>query len=163
MQELPNESALIADLKATFPGLPVRPISEYGLPEFTHGVWTGSGTNANFTDGLPLFIDWQDWFYDGGVHEGFTAWLESRGWYIENHDGETMFIIPIASARALATTDADLEAHISNLGEQMQAAYARWESDGCFSDRGAAVGLRMRMEAAIASRSPERAEAQVSP
>lgn len=100
---LPSESALITDLKSTYPGLHVRPISEFGKDyKDWIGVWTGGP--GDMPDGLPIFnslIHSTDEGYDGGVHDGFMAWLDSRGWYIENYDGMTMFIIPIAYATGL--------------------------------------------------------------
>lgn len=98
-KEFPSEAALIADLKATFPGLPVRPLREFGNKHYRHGVWTGAGSGCAFSDGEPLFISWHADGYDGGVHEGFSAWLESRGWYVENYDGATLFIVPILQAQ----------------------------------------------------------------
>jgi hypothetical protein len=101
-----SESALIADLKSTYPDLHVRPLREFGKDyRDWSGVWTGGP--GDMPDGLPIFDDLRyhgdsddpaDGSYDGGVHDGFTAWLESRGWYIENYDGETMHIIPISYA-----------------------------------------------------------------
>ena len=106
-KEFPSESALIADLKTTFPGLHVRPVREFGKDYRDWiGVWTGG--HGDMSDGLPIFNhlryygdsdDPADGSYDGGVHDGFTAWIKARGWYIENYDGETMFIIPIAYAK----------------------------------------------------------------
>lgn len=49
--------------------------------------------------------------------------------------------------------DSELEKHIEDLGLLMIAAYNRYETSGCFADRGEADGLRLQMEAAIASRS----------
>lgn len=106
-QELPNESALIADMAATFPCLFKRPLREFG-PDYANmiGVWTGGP--GDMPDGLPIFNHLRtygdsenpaDGSYDGGIHDGFTEWLELRGWYIENHDGETMLIIPISYAK----------------------------------------------------------------
>lgn len=51
--------------------------------------------------------------------------------------------------------NSELEAHIADLGKLMESAYAKYEATGCFSARGEADALRLRMEAAIASRSPE--------
>ena len=99
--DLPSEAALIADLRATFPGLPARPVREFGLRGFDHGVWTGND-GAVMPDGEPIFDCLQLGLvdgYDGGIHEAFTAWLELRGWYIENYDGATFLIIPIAQAQ----------------------------------------------------------------
>ena len=50
--------------------------------------------------------------------------------------------------------DSELEKHIEDLGLLMVAAYNRYEVSGCFADRGEADGWRLKMEAAIASRSP---------
>lgn len=101
--EPPKESELIADLKATYPGLHVRPLREFGSDyKEMIGVWTGG--EGDMPDGLPIFnslVHSTDEGYDGGVHDGFTEWLEFRGWYIENYDGQVMFIIPIAYAKEL--------------------------------------------------------------
>ena len=114
-QELPSESKLMADMDATFPGLFKRPLREFGK-DYTNmiGAWTGGP--GDMPDGLPIFNslryhgdsqDPSDGSYDGGVHDGFTAWLESRGWYVENYDGATYLVIPIAYA-------AELESEIFN-------------------------------------------------
>ena len=99
-KNLPSESALIADLKATFPGLFVRPLREFGAAGFDYGAWTGIDGAAQFADGTPLFVS--PCFcadeYDGDIHAGFSTWLDARGWYIENYDGTTLFIVPAALA-----------------------------------------------------------------
>lgn len=96
----PSESALIADLKSAFPGLHIRPLREFGASGFDHGVCTGMDGAAQFSDGTPLFltVPSEEDGYDGGIHTGFSAWLDARGWYIENYDGETLFIVPTALA-----------------------------------------------------------------
>ena len=109
-KELPSESQLMADMDATFPQLFKRPLREFGKDYASMiGVWTGGP--GDMPDGLPIFSslryhgdseDPSDGSYDGGVHDGFTAWLESRGWYVENHDGETYLVIPIAYAAELS-------------------------------------------------------------
>lgn len=55
-------------------------------------------------------------------------------------------------------THAELEKHIQDLGLLMVAAYNRYEVSGCFADRGEADGLRLQLNAAIASRSPVQAD-----
>ena len=108
IEKLPSESALIEEMKATYPGLHIRPVREFGK-DYAHwiGVWTGGP--GDMPDGLPIFDSLRhhgdsdnpsDGAYDGGVHDGFSAWLEARGWYLENHDGATFLIIPIAYAKA---------------------------------------------------------------
>jgi hypothetical protein len=90
-----SEAALIADLVATFPGIHARPLREFGAAGFDQGVWTGG--EALMPDGLPIFsplMQGED-THDGGVHTGFTAWLEARGWYLENYDGGTYMIVPL--------------------------------------------------------------------
>ena len=98
--QFPSEESLIADLRATYPGLHVRPLREYG------GTWKGSvggwtGGPGDMPDGLPIFNDlaYGEDGYDGGVHEGFTAWLEARGWYMECEDAGTYVVIPILAAQ----------------------------------------------------------------
>ena len=98
--ELPSESQLMADLKATFPALWFRPLREFGKDYANMiGVWTGG--SGDMPDGLPIFNELEhgceeEW--DGHVHKGFTAWLELRGWYTETYDAGTYFVIPIAYA-----------------------------------------------------------------
>lgn len=99
-QELPSEAALIADIKATYPSLWFRPVREFGkdYAEWI-GVWTGG--DGVMPDGLPIFNGLDDGSseeWDCHVHKAFTAWLESRGWYVEAHDAETYLVIPIAYA-----------------------------------------------------------------
>ena len=111
-KEFPNEATLIAEMKATFPGLMARPVREFGLQGFNHGAWTGGP--GNMPDGLPIFDPLQhgvDDGYDGGVHEGFTAWLERRGWYLENYDGSAYLAIPILQAQQLGAAWAAYEAN----------------------------------------------------
>jgi hypothetical protein len=99
---LPCQHQLIAEMKATFPGIHARPLAEFGLAGSDYGVWTGMDGLVTMGD-EPIFLDacLHADGYDGGIHEGFLAWLESRGWYVENYDGATLFIIPIAFATAL--------------------------------------------------------------
>lgn len=87
-----TEDALIADMKATFPGLMARHGIEFSS-KYPGTVWTGG--EGDMPDGLPIFAHWSDAEeYDGGVHRGFTAWLENRGWYLENYDGVTFLAYP---------------------------------------------------------------------
>ena len=99
-KNFPSESALIADLKSAFPGLHIRPLREFGASGFDCGVWTGMDSAVLFSDGKPMFLPAPVSVdgYDGGIHDGFTAWLDARGWYVENYDGETLFIVPVAHA-----------------------------------------------------------------
>lgn len=95
MKSKADEDRLIAELLATFPGLCARPLSDFGAPGWERGVWTGG--DAVMPDGLPIFgslaINDSD-YYNGTVHHAFEAWLQDRGWYIENYDGATHFIVP---------------------------------------------------------------------
>ena len=109
--KLPSESILIADLKATYPGLHVRPVREFGN-DYKDWIGVLTGGPGDMPDGLPIFnslVHTTNEGYDGGVHDGFTAWLETRGWYIENYDGMTMFIIPIEYAKSLGEPLKNLE------------------------------------------------------
>lgn len=89
------EPELLADLLATYPGIHARPLREFGAAGWEHGVWTGG--DALMPDGLPIFSTLMqgEETHDGGVHTGFTAWLEARGWYLECYDGGTYFIVPL--------------------------------------------------------------------
>lgn len=96
----PSEEALLRDLLATYPGIHARPLQEFGAQGFDYGVW--SGGEAEMPDGLPIFttLMYGEPTHDGGVHTGFLAWLELRGWYVENYDGETYMIVPLQSVDA---------------------------------------------------------------
>jgi hypothetical protein len=64
-------------------------------------------------DGLPIFNELEhgceeEW--DGHVHKGFTAWLESRGWYTETDDAGTYLVIPIAYATEMSDEISSKEA-----------------------------------------------------
>lgn len=95
---LPSESSLLAELALTFPGLHKRPLREFGKNYAAMiGVWTGGP--GDMPDGLPIFNSTEfGGAYDGHIHKEFLAWLERRGWYVENHDEATFLIIPIAYA-----------------------------------------------------------------
>lgn len=95
-----NETQLLAEMKATFPGIHARPLKEFGATGFTYGVWTGG--EALMPDDWPIFttLHANEPEYDGGVHRAFTAWLESRGWYLECYDYGTYMALPIALAEA---------------------------------------------------------------
>ena len=102
MSALPDQDGLLADLKATFPGIFARPLGDFGAQGWGHGVWTGAD-GTTMPDGLPIFSNLMEGeeTHDGGVHTAFLAWLEARGWYVETWDGETHLIVPIALAEAL--------------------------------------------------------------
>lgn len=92
-QELSQE-ALIADMKSAFPGLLARTGAEFGK-DYSGAVWTGG--EACMPDGMRILSYMNESEeYDGGVHEGFTAWLENRGWYLECYDGETYLAYPVS-------------------------------------------------------------------
>lgn len=55
-------------------------------------------------------------------------------------------------------TDQEHKKHIEDCGLLMTAAYIRYEATHCFNDRAEADAWRMRMEAAIAARSPAQIE-----
>lgn len=95
----PSEAALIADLKATFPGVTARPAAEYGVPSISHGAWVGG--EPMMPDGMPMFstlVCSDPDFYDGAVHHAFIAWLLHRGWCIEEYDVSAFLITSTAEA-----------------------------------------------------------------
>lgn len=89
--------AMRADLAATFPGLWMRPLSEFGGQwKGAEGIWAG-GDDTAMPDGLPILwtLECADPdYYDGHVHHAFVAWLTARGWAYERHDAATLFIVP---------------------------------------------------------------------
>ena len=100
-KELPSESALISDLRATFPGMHIRPLREFGSDWRNRvGVWTGGTGDSDgcMPDGLAIFntLAYGEEEYDGPIHTGFLIWLELRGWYIESYDAATHHIVAIA-------------------------------------------------------------------
>lgn len=91
-----TEAELIADLKATFPGIYARPVREYGQPEYQEGVWVAG--EACMPDGLPIFrmsCSADPDHYNGYAHHAFEAWLETRGYLLECWDVDTHFAIPV--------------------------------------------------------------------
>ena len=51
-------------------------------------------------------------------------------------------------------TDRQREIYIKAMGDKLNAAHAQYEVSHCFADKGTALGIKCRMEAAIAARSP---------
>ena len=89
--------AMRADLSATFPGLWMRPLREFGGQwKDAVGIWAG-GDDTAMPDGLPILwtLECADPdHYDGHVHHAFVAWLKARGWAYELYDAATLFIVP---------------------------------------------------------------------
>ncbi|MDR6389192.1 hypothetical protein [Paraburkholderia phenoliruptrix] len=90
---------LIADIRATFPG-----VKAMKRESCTGGErWMiGAEQATSFPDGLSVFCDCAGCFesgtHDGGVHLAFAAWIENRGFYLERED-EFWFVptgMPIA-------------------------------------------------------------------
>ena len=52
-------------------------------------------------------------------------------------------------------TDTDREAEITRLSAEMEAAYAIWQSDGCFAARGDADRLMRERDDLVRGRSAE--------
>ena len=53
-------------------------------------------------------------------------------------------------------TDTERESEIARLTQEMEAAYAIWERDGCFAARGAADRLMRERDDLVRGRSAER-------
>jgi hypothetical protein len=90
-----NMDELIFDIRATFPGV----IAE-SRQSCTGGMhWMiGGEQHVELPDGLSVFCDCygciENGTHDGGVHLGFAAWLESRGFYLERED--SFWFVPTA-------------------------------------------------------------------
>lgn len=116
----PSESALIAELVATFPGIKARPVRECGVLSFHHGAWVGG--DAFFPDGMSMFSDLvcpDPDIYEGNVHRSFVQWLKQRGWLIEEHDASMYFV----TSQAQATDDEAAAATLADLLDQRREAY----------------------------------------
>lgn len=99
VESIPVEE-LMEQLRTNFPNLYVRMSGKLFSDRGT--LWTGVHHDHVFHDGKQIFMDDSSGpiaGYDGGVHCGFTAWLEARGWYLENHDGESYVICAIDDVR----------------------------------------------------------------
>jgi hypothetical protein len=81
-----NIEELTADIRATFPG--VETMKRKSSTGNEH--WMLAAEEAQFPDGLKIFCDCagchESGSHDAGVHLGFAAWLESRGFYLERED-----------------------------------------------------------------------------
>ena len=83
-----TKERLLRDIGITFPGISV--MLRQSCNEESPPTWMiGAEDSARMPDGLPIFSQWFDGqgTHDGDVHTAFTAWLESRGWYLEREDG----------------------------------------------------------------------------
>lgn len=126
--QFPDEATLIADLRATYPGLHVRPLREYyrdgHYMKDTAGAWVGG--EACMPDGLPIFdqLSYGEEGYDGGVHEGFTIWLEDHGWYLECEDyGTYMAVSILATQLYQGMTQEECDAVAAKSGQTMRDEY----------------------------------------
>lgn len=91
MQAL-TKKAIFNEIATTFPRLCASEKDDY--------IRIGSEVGF-FTDGPLLFNDLCPKGYDGGVNDLFTKWLEDRGWYLENYDGQIFMLFPIHAAQSL--------------------------------------------------------------
>lgn len=93
---------LITDIRATFPK--VRAMLREDCISGKKVWMIGGEGDAEMPDGLPIFSQFYygEETYDGDVHTAFEAWLGSRGFYLENHDGFWHCPTPIPTAEQLA-------------------------------------------------------------
>jgi hypothetical protein len=105
-----TEDQLLADLQATFPGLNAQPLRTFGPlktihkdPQNARGAWFKFQDDVGpfMPDGLPIAlipgpgVEPDENGYSSFIHDGFVAWLESRGWYIEMYDYGHYMIVSI--------------------------------------------------------------------
>ena len=79
-------------------------------------------------DGLPIFdqLSYGEEGYDGGVHEGFTRWLEDRGWYLECEDYGTYTAVSIRATQLyLGMTEKECDAVAARSEQAMREEYHR--------------------------------------
>ena len=86
---------MLIELRRLCPGIWARPLREFN-PQHDEGIWTGMDGQHAVPDGLPMFCSFANGCdgYNGPVHTGFEAWLAARGWWAENYDGATFFLLP---------------------------------------------------------------------
>lgn len=101
--------AMRADLAATFPGIWMRPLREFGEQwKDVEGIWTGAEDEVLMPDGWPIFERLccpDPDYYDGTVHHGFIAWLDARGWAYDQYDELTYFLVPASYFDAPSVSD----------------------------------------------------------
>ena len=80
-----TKAQLIADIRVTFPTIRAA-MREECISKLS--TWMiGGESSVVMPDGAPVFSDDFDLeTHDGGVHTGFSMWIESRGWYLERQD-----------------------------------------------------------------------------
>lgn len=89
-----TESQLMQDIKATFPGFHVE--IDYPFSNELVGIAIKADTSVLMPDGMPVFDDYgPEHSYDDGVHSGFSAWLDRRGYYVEPYGHGCWCAIPL--------------------------------------------------------------------
>ncbi|MEH3087698.1 MAG: hypothetical protein PGN26_14455 [Xylophilus ampelinus] len=92
---LADETALIAELSAVFPGCRARPLREW--TDGPVGIAIALSGEAAFEPGEPIgpyISPGDDPAYDGWVHKGFSAWVAARGWYVEVYEPGLLWLLP---------------------------------------------------------------------
>lgn len=95
-----DEARLISDLNATFPGVDATSLRQWsGHSDCLGAVVSGE---ARMPDGLEIgpYIAPEIDEYDGYIHQGFEAWLNARGWYVELYEPGTLWVVPIPEIAA---------------------------------------------------------------
>jgi hypothetical protein len=90
-----TDQELIADLRASFPGIHAEHARQYGIPQYEQGVWIGG--EAVMPDQSEIFCTLacsDPDIYNGRVHHAFEAWVEKRGYSLDCYDHGTYFAVP---------------------------------------------------------------------
>lgn len=96
-----TQAQMLADLRATYPKLKAVPLGDWAGPEWesSGGIRVACDDDVLMPDGLPIITS-SSWIsqeyeeFDGPMHSAFWSWLDVRGWYYENYDGMTLFLLP---------------------------------------------------------------------
>lgn len=110
--------ALLLDLAIAFPGLAPELLPEE-TPLFP-GPKIAFAHQVRMQDGCPMYLrpeqasGGERLGYSQRIHDGFTAWLEDRGWMVFEYDGPVHLIVPmtciLTAALAQAGSNEDVRA-----------------------------------------------------
>lgn len=99
---------LMQDIAITFPRMK-RMLRQVRWSDDEPRWMIGAASDVLFADSLPIFWDLMNGepTHDGGIHTAFTAWVESRGFYLERVDAFWWMPVELPTAEELAEMRAE--------------------------------------------------------